>query len=334
MCDPSQDNERSACVEAAATISRRTLFGLACGALLPRPDAQAARILRLSHGYPPGSIVEAAARRFADVMAGTGDTRVSVAHIGSSEGFKTLRAGRLDLWIGSRPAKQSIRALQVFDVPFVIRNESHLLRILEKASSGPISTLFLKQGLHLVTPLATGAHVISSRQRPIQSPDMLKGLRVAVVGGDVSRDAFAQFGADPVRIRSSELMPALSKGFVDSYAGPLSTLIRSKLFQAQRHITMTRHVFGIAFLVAANESVLSADKRAIAKAARTAREFSVSLARRQEKRDISQLRAASMNIVDIEPLAFEDFSKSNYDRFLSNVQEGWNVLSWIESLSR
>ncbi len=333
MSDPSQDKERRARVRSAAAISRRTLLGLACGALLPKPNVHAARFLRLSHGYPSGSIVEAAAKRFADEMARTGDTRVAVQRIGSSDGFKELRAGGLDLWIGSRPAKQTIRALQVFDVPFVIRNESHLMRIFEKASSGPISKLFLKQGLHLVTPLATGAHVISSRDRPIRSPDMLKGLRVAVVGGDVSRDAFAQFGADPVRIRSTELMPALSKGFVDAYAGPLSTLIRSKLFEVQRHITMTRHVFGIAFLVAANKSISNVDGRATANAARDIRDFSISRARGEEKRSISQLRAASMNIVNVDPFAFEDFSKSNYDRFLSNVQEGWNVLSWIESLS-
>lgn len=317
----------------ALPIDRRKFLAF-CGAALFPGDVSAQTRMRLSHAYPKGSIVDNVSHEFSQQVRRNSDVEFEIFPSGmlysSRAGFKDVLSGGLDAWIGSAPAEQMMPSLQVFDVPFLIRNPDHFRRIVEAGVDSVLAKTFSQHGLVLVAPIATGAHAISTSGSKIASQYDLKGRNLVVRNGAIAESGFAELGANTVRLPLAELFPASQAGFIDAYAGPIQDILELGLYKVHRSITLTQHAFGVAYLVLSQNS---ADKISFLDWKSIGRKISMLSIKLSEDADQNALETMAKEGVDltnIDPFDFDYTKKITYDLYLSKVPEAYDVLNFIE----
>lgn len=88
-----------------------------------------------------------------------------------------------------------------------------------------------------------GFRQITSSNRPINSPEDLKGFKIRVPPSPLWQSMFTAFGSSPTTINFAEVYTALSTGIVDGQENPLAIASTAKLYEVQKHCAMTNHMW-------------------------------------------------------------------------------------------
>jgi tripartite ATP-independent transporter DctP family solute receptor len=88
-----------------------------------------------------------------------------------------------------------------------------------------------------------GYRQITSSSHPIRTPDDLKGFKIRVPVSPLWTSMFEAFGAAPTSINFSEVYSALQTKIVDGQENPLVIIDTSKLYEVQKYLSMTRHMW-------------------------------------------------------------------------------------------
>jgi TRAP-type transport system periplasmic protein len=103
---------------------------------------------------------------------------------------------------------------------------------------------FEKVGLHVFEKvLDNGFRNITTGAKPINAPEDLKGLKIRVPGNQLWVTMFNALGAAPTPINFGELYAALQTRIVDGQENPLALISSSKLYEVQKYIALTGHIW-------------------------------------------------------------------------------------------
>jgi tripartite ATP-independent transporter DctP family solute receptor len=146
-------------------------------------------------------------------------------------------------------------AFGVFGVGFAFPDYDHIWA----ASDGDLGNLLRakaeKIGLHcLPKTFDHGYRQITTRTKPINSPDDLKGFKIRLPVAPLLIALFRHLGASPTAINFNEVYSALQTGVVDGQENPLVLIDTAKLYEVQKYCSLTNHVwagFHMSFNVAA-----------------------------------------------------------------------------------
>ncbi|RDI56379.1 TRAP transporter substrate-binding protein [Microvirga subterranea] len=146
-----------------------------------------------------------------------------------------------------------------------------------------------------------GFRQITSSNKPIQTPEDLKGFKIRVPVSPLWTSMFTAFGSSPASINFAEVYTALQTKIVDGQENPLAIISTAKLFEVQKYCSMTNHMWdGFWFL--ANRRAwerLPEDLRAIV--AKHLNEAAVS-----ERADVAKLNASVKDDLVSKGMAFND----------------------------
>jgi TRAP-type transport system periplasmic protein len=99
-----------------------------------------------------------------------------------------------------------------------------------------------------------GFRQITTRTKPITSPDDLHGFKIRLPVAPALIALFRHLGASPTALNFSEVYSALQTGIVDGQENPLVLIDTAKLYEVQKYCSLTNHVwsgFHVGFNVAA-----------------------------------------------------------------------------------
>jgi TRAP-type transport system periplasmic protein len=99
-----------------------------------------------------------------------------------------------------------------------------------------------------------GFRQITTRTKPITSPDDLRGFKIRLPVAPYLISLFRHLGASPTAINFNEVYSALQTGIVDGQENPLVLIDTAKLYEVQKYCSQTNHVwsgFHTSFNVAA-----------------------------------------------------------------------------------
>jgi TRAP-type transport system periplasmic protein len=99
-----------------------------------------------------------------------------------------------------------------------------------------------------------GFRQITTRTKPITSPDDLRGFKIRLPVAPYLISLFRHLGASPTAINFNEVYSALQTGIVDGQENPLVLIDTAKLYEVQKFCSLTNHVwsgFHTSFNVAA-----------------------------------------------------------------------------------
>jgi tripartite ATP-independent transporter DctP family solute receptor len=190
--------------------------------------------------------------------------------------------------------------MMVMDMPFLFRDSAHARSVLDGAVGKELLAKFRGRGLVGLTFGEIGFRHITASKRQIRSADDLKGLKIRTMENQVHLAAFRALGAQPTPMAWTEVMTALQQGTIDGQENPISVLVSSKLWETQKHVTLSRHVFTpIAFVMSPSlfDKLSPADQENMRRAAEVGRAANRRYVDEAEKSGLAELQKNGMQVV-------------------------------------
>jgi len=133
---------------------------------------------------------------------------------------------------------------EVQQMPFAFKSTAQAHRAIDGPLGLHIGAEMAAKGMHL---LPGGGFDNGMRQiagsRAVAAPDDLAGVRIRVPPGELIRDTFSAFGAEPVVIPANQLYGALARGQVSAQENPLAVIEGFRLYELVTHVSMTNHIW-------------------------------------------------------------------------------------------
>ena len=131
--------------------------------------------------------------------------------------------------------------LKIFSLPFLFDNKNHLFKVLD----GPIGRELLKEGedywLKGIGFYDSGSRSFYTKDRPVEKPEDLKGLKIRVQESVSAFDMVSQLGASPTPISWGELYTALQQGVVDGAENNPPSFYLSGHYQVCKYYSIDEH---------------------------------------------------------------------------------------------
>jgi len=118
-----------------------------------------------------------------------------------------------------------------------------------------------------------GFFQISNSKRPIKSPADMKGLKIRTMSIPLHMGVIESLGGAPTPIAWAEVYTALQTGVVDGQMNPIPIINTAKLYETQKYITLTNHLYAPYVWVLTDkwfQALTPAEKEIILDAAKTA----------------------------------------------------------------
>lgn len=129
-------------------------------------------------------------------------------------------------------------------VPFAFKSYDDVWGAMDGPMGAYIRGIYTKVGLHAFDrPWDHGFMHMTTRSKPINTPEDLKGLKVRASVVPLYVSMFRALGALPTAIPFPELYMALQSKVVDAQNNPLQLLELSKLYEVQSFCSLTSHTW-------------------------------------------------------------------------------------------
>lgn len=206
--------------------------------------------LTLAHAATTGHPAHLAAQEFAARVEQRthGQVRFEVfpaAQLGSeNEMLQKVRFGAIDMNISSlNYLIKYEKAFAVVVMPYLFDSYAHAHRVLDGPAMDWLAPLAEKQGFIILSNWEWGFRNLSNNKRPILRPADIRGLRIRVPPVFGLEATMQALGAQVSKIGFKELYLALEQGMVDGQENPLNVIYYNKLYEVQKHLALTRHVY-------------------------------------------------------------------------------------------
>ena len=320
---------------AGATVASLSLTGIA----LER-TATAARNLKwgeqISESHPN---IRAVLEVFKPYVEERTELRIVMypnAQLGNNrEVIEGVRAGGIDMDTeGAAPLASFIAPLSVYDIPYTWLSVDQLYKVEE----GPVGTKIrnlIKEKLNM-WPL--GLFNYGWRQltcnKPIHSPEDMKGLRFRSVPTDINIATYEGWGAKPVPMAFAELYLALKTAALDGQDNPLPTIDSAKFYEVQRYLVLTNHMLPSRWILINNtlwESFPGNVKQVFLEAAARTIRYNNELIAKMEETLIDKFKARGMEVIrpNLEP--FRKTREYVINKLFKGKPESLELLQGIEA---
>jgi tripartite ATP-independent transporter DctP family solute receptor len=152
-----------------------------------------------------------------------------------------------------------------------------------------------------------GFRQISSSSKPIKTAADLKDYKIRVPVSPIFTSLFKSLGANPTSINFNELYTALQTRLVDGEENGLITIEAGKLYEVQKYISTTNHIWDPFWLIGNRRAYtnLPKDLQEIVR-----REFD--RANMEEREDISKLDASTKQLLITKGITFESADQNSF----------------------
>jgi len=306
----------------------RTLLALAVGTMLCPLAAQAQAVkLTLGHGAAPGNPRHEAAVKFAELLKTKTGGRVDVqvapsAQLGDDAAMVTaLRTGALDMSANSQGAvANAVPEYAAYGMPFLFSSAAQAFKVLDGPLGKELSDKSAEKGLVVLGYWDNGIRHMTNSKRPISKVEDMKGLKMRTPPDAVLVDIMQALGAEAQQIKFAELYVALQQGVVDGQEDPLVNIHASKLYEVQKHLALTSHMFQMTPFLMGKRSwdrLSEADRKAVAEAAAEATALQRRLSQEADDKLLAELKAKGVQVTTVDKAAFEKATAAVDDKWLA-----------------
>lgn len=237
------------------------LFKVATIAVLMSSFVMAADYtIKLTHvvspNTPKGMGADFFAKRVSELSAGRVEVVVypNSQLYGDGEEVKALKLGNVHIAMPSFSKFTSIvPEMQLFDLPFLFRDENHLHAVLDGEVGQIIKDKVTAKGFVALDYWDAGFKHLSSNKKAVLLPQDAIGQKFRIMSSHVLEAQFKSIGAVPQVLPFSEVYSALQQSIVDGSENPLSNFYTKKFYEVQTDLTLSGHGY-LGYLVIMSES--------------------------------------------------------------------------------
>jgi tripartite ATP-independent transporter DctP family solute receptor len=293
--------------------------------------------LTLGHNAAPGNPKDEGAKYFAAKVKELSGGRIEVQVAGSAQlgddtaNLTGMRTGSIDLSANSQGAVSTlIPEFGALGMPYLFDSPEHAWKVVDGPIGEDLAGKTDAKGLILLGVMDNGIRHTSNSKHPIEKPADLKGLKIRTPPDPVTVAIFRSLGADTQQIKFSELYIALQQGVVDGQENPIMNVHSSKLYEVQKHISLTGHKYETTPLLMSKRTwsrLSDADREVIRTAAKDAVGYQRRLSKETEEKVTAEMPklGVQINTPDREPFrtashaVIEDAYKGETGEFVRKV---------------
>ena len=299
--------------------------------------------LKFGHVGKPGSLFAETVENFAKIANAKLGSKAKVTVFGSSQlgddkaGMQKLKLGTVDMWLPSSVMASIHDEFGVFDMPFIIKDRNHMMKVEKSVLPKMAKNLEAKTGYQFIGVWENGFRHITNNVRPINLPDDLKGIKLRTPKSKWRLKMFQSYGANPTPMAFSEVFTALKTGTMDGQENPYAQIASAKFQEVQKYLSITSHVYTPAYVAVHKDhySKIPADVRKILEAAaKENQKFVYKRAAELEKSLLDVIKKAGVKVNTANNAAFVKASKVVYDQFSSEVATGAGLVKEILALAK
>ncbi|CAM3693964.1 TRAP transporter substrate-binding protein [Castellaniella denitrificans] len=292
----------------AGWLAAAALIGVTASA-----PALAQTTLKMAYALSENSHYGAGAAAFAKTLeASTPDFKIqqfpNSALGGEREVIEGLQLGTIDLAIVSTGATLNfVPQTGVFDIPFLFRDLAHARKVLDGKIGQDMLAEFPKRGLVALAWGEQGFRHLTNNVRPVKEPADIKGLKIRTTENPIHIAAFKELGVLATPMAWPEVATALQQGTIDGQENPLSVIVSVKMWQLQKYLSLTAHVYGPALILMAPsvyDGLDDAGKAKFKEAAAAGAKAMRAYVDQVEKDGIETLKSNGMQVNTVDHAAF------------------------------
>lgn len=272
-----------------------------------------------------GSALEKDLQEFKRLVEAKSNGRIKVetfpdAQLGSEiANQQSLQAGALQMACISSSLPTIVPQLDVFDLPYLIKNRKQVENLIASPVFGEIQKMVEAKSLVLVGFTENGFRHITNNKRPIVKPEDLSGLKIRTPNAPSRLLTFKALKANPTPIPFSELFQALQQGVVDGQENPLSQIEGTRMYETQKFLSLSSHVYTPMYYLASKvwwDGLHADDKKILLEAGKELGTFSRKQGEKNDKELAEVLKQKGMLVND-----------TDFNAFRQATGEVWNEMS-------
>lgn len=289
---------------------RRTLLALAASSVFALPQwaqAQAPIVIKFSHVVAPDTPKGKGAQRFKELAEQRTGGKVKVELYPNSQLYKdkeeleALQLGSVQMLAPSlaKFGPLGVKEFEVFDLPFIFKDADAFRAITEGQLGADLFKKLESKGIKGLAYWDNGFHIMSAN-KPLHTVADFKGQKMRIQSSKVLDAQMRALGAIPQVMAFSELYQALQSGVVDGTEGVPSNFYTQKIFEVQKHMTLSNHGH-LAYAVIVNKPFwdgLPADIRtALTGAIKDATVYANAIAATENNQALEKIKASGKTTV-------------------------------------
>ena len=282
--------------------------------------------VKLGYALAVNSHYGAAAKAWADSVEKATNNAFAIKHFPSSalggerELIEGLQLGTVEAAIVSTGALSNfVSDVGIVDIPFLFRDTQHARAVLDGKFGQDLLAKFQQRGLVALAWGEQGFRHLTNNKVSVQNVADLKGLKIRVTENPVHITAFRTLGAAPTPMSWPEVISALQQGTIDGQENPISVLTSSKLWEVQKHLTLTSHVYAPVVLVLSPSfwgSLTDAQKAAFTEGAKAGAQASRAFVDDVEAKGVEMAKSNGMQVVEnVDAAAFRAALEPAYKQY-------------------
>ena len=225
----------------------------------------------------------------------------------------------------------------IFDMPYIVKDRGHMAKIEKEIFWPKLEPEAEKKGLKVLAVWENGIRHITNSKRPIKAPADLQGIKLRVPEGKWRVKMFQAYGANPSPMKFSELFTALQTGVMDGEENPFTQIYSAKLQEVQKYLSLSGHVYTPAYVTVGTRKwdSLPADVRKVLEdTAKETQAYVYETAAKDDEELLAKLKAAGMQVNDVDKNAFIAASKTIYEEFGKEVQGAKDLIDRAVALGK
>lgn len=291
----------------------KTLASLfvACGLVLSASPSLAAKTMKVGLGVPESHFEVRAMKLFKEHVESktNGEIKVDLypaTQLGNDkEVLESIKVGVAHMNLpGPAVLGNFVKDFTVVGLPYLFATQE----IADEVCDGPWGQALLKKleaaGFVGLGFGDFGYRHVTNNVRPITKLEDIKGLKIRVMQNPSHLATFRTLGANPTAMAFSEVFSGLQQGVIDGQENPLKNITSNKLYEVQKHLTLTGHVYEwIVFVVGKKfyDSLTPEQRTVMQEATVIARDYMRTAVKQDDAEALEEIRKAGVQVVELTP---------------------------------
>ncbi len=302
------------------------LLGAATALSLVCSIATAAESWRAWNIHNDGHPNTAAMDRFAELVdeATKGEIKVEVFHggvLGSQpDAIEQVRIGAIEIGnFNLGPIGPMVKEANLVSLPFIFKSVPHMFRVLDGEAGDIMGKAMGDAGILPLAWVDAGARSFYA-QKPINTPEDVKGLKIRVMNNDLYTSMISALGGNPSPMAFAEVQQALKTGVVDGAENNFPSFKNVGHYEVTKNYSLSEHLI-IPECICVNTAKFNALSPELQAAVRSAAEKAAlyqrdlwSVQSEQARKDVEAAGIKVNEIADKAP--FQKAMDSVYDEYL------------------
>ena len=299
------------------------------------------KTIKLAHGLDVTHSVHLALEFFGEEIhrISNGQLKVEIypnSQLGSErEILELIQIGSLHMTkVSAATLENFAPKSKVLGLPYLFKNRAHAFRVLDGEIGQNLLEDSQRYRLKGLGYYDAGYRSFYTKERPVDHPDELKGLKIRVMESVTAMNMVRSFGGAPTPISWGELYTSLQQGVVDGAENNPPSFYLSKHYEICKYYSLNEHTYSPDVIIVGNSfwNELNEEQQLwMSKAVNASIHFQRKLWAEHEANALKEVVKAGVEIVYPEKDVFMELAQKVHEQYLQD-EELKSIITQIKAL--